>query len=179
MYPTCVGPTYITYWMEWRIPSNMLSLLGLTYLLTSLNYVWNTYKLPVAISELGFLETPLPTASLLDIQFDVLLQNTTWVIWLRSSGVWEDGADVAGVLAWSWLGNWEFGTYNYKFDLWYNNKILQERSYTRSFFDLLTLVQLRRMKGWRGSNTWPEAAGQKYLGKDQEGFFCHRSIIDG
>lgn len=55
----------------------MLSLLGLTYLLTSLNYVWNTYKLPVAISELGFLETPLPTASLLDIQFDVLLQNTT------------------------------------------------------------------------------------------------------
>ncbi len=154
-YPSCVGSTEITengwnmgyrqaYYM-WSTP---------TYLRTGIDYLWNTYKVPVMITEFGFPAAAVagqylgeygstPEDALLDIpRSEYYLSYMSEVL----KCIWEDGVDVMGALAWSWADNWEFGTFALEFGLQANDRTTQTRSYKRSFFDLVDFVETRRIK---------------------------------
>ena len=121
------------------------------YVRTQLNYFWNTYKRPIMITEFGF---PINTGSfpesanlLTDIQFDPA--RSEYILsylgeMLKAIG--EDGVDVMGALMWTWVDNWEWGTFAHAFGLQYNNRTTQERAYKRSFFDAVDFVETRRAK---------------------------------
>lgn len=118
-----------------------------TYLRTALAYMYDTYRKPVAITEFGF---PRSTAYALDvpsIQYDVL-RSEYYLSYMSEvlKAIWEDGVEVVGAFAWSWVDNWEWGTYGYEFGLQYNERGTQTRSFKRSFFDLVDFVESRRMR---------------------------------
>jgi beta-glucosidase/6-phospho-beta-glucosidase/beta-galactosidase len=51
-----------------------------------------------------------------------------------------------GALAWSFVDNWEFGDYSQQFGIQAVNRTTQERSYKKSFFDLVDFVKSRQPK---------------------------------
>jgi beta-glucosidase/6-phospho-beta-glucosidase/beta-galactosidase len=60
--------------------------------------------------------------------------------------IYEDGVHVMGALAWSFVDNWEFGDYSQQFGIQAVNRTTQERSYKKSFFDLVDFVKSRQPK---------------------------------
>ena len=88
-----------------------------------------------------------PSATLLD---DILWDQARSEFYLSSltevlKAIWKDGVDVMGMLMWSFVDNWEWNTFQHQFGLMYNNRTTQERSYKRSFFDVVDFVESRRM----------------------------------
>ena len=59
--------------------------------------------------------------------------------------IWEDGVEVAGAFAWSFVDNWEFGDYDARFGIQTVNRTTQERRYKKSFFDLVDFVNARTL----------------------------------
>lgn len=117
-----------------------------TYVRTQLNYIWATYGTPIAITEFGL---PMNVDGVLDlpsIRYDVL-RREYYLSYLTEvlKAIWEDGVDVLGVFAWSWVDTWEWGTYAHQFGLQYNNRTTQERTHKRSIFDLVDFVENRRL----------------------------------
>lgn len=118
-----------------------------TYLRTSLNWIWNTYKVPVIVSEFGFPvngETSLP---LQEARFDsprsqYQLSYTQAML----QAIWEDIVHVLGALAWSFADNWEFGDFSTAYGLQIVNRTNQERYYKKSFFDLMDYYHSRKTR---------------------------------
>ena len=61
-----------------------------------------------------------------------------------SKSIWEDGVDVLGALAWTFVDDYETGTFEKLFGLQGVNRTTQERFYKRSFFDVIDFVESRR-----------------------------------
>ena len=111
---------------------------------TQLSYFWNTYEIPIVISETGR-QTPKPA------EFDQNLDNTPQSIFLQAElkqvleAIWEDGVHVMGLFVWNWGDDWEFTSYDFGFGLQFVNHTTQERAYRRSFFDVIDFVESRRL----------------------------------
>lgn len=115
-----------------------------TYLRTSLNWIWNTYKAPVIVSEFGFPvngETSLP---LQEARFDSP-RSQYYLSYMQAmlQAIWEDNVHVLGALAWSFADNWEFGDFSTAYGLQVVNRTSQERHYKKSFFDLMDYYNSR------------------------------------
>lgn len=142
LYPYCVtqGTTNIYGWnIGYRSQSYVY--LTPTYLRSYLNYVWNTFRTPVLIGEFGF---PVHNESLRDLQdqlFD-LPRSQYYLSYLSETlkAIWEDGVHVKGAFAWSFVDNWEFGDYGQQFGIQAVNRTTMERSFKKSFFDLVDFV---------------------------------------
>ncbi|KAJ5919315.1 glycoside hydrolase family 1 protein [Penicillium verhagenii] len=145
-YPTCVGSTFDTVngW-EMGYHTDYVMYSTPTYLRSTVNYLWNTYKKPVMLSEYGFPMNATSFESTADALND-LPRSEYYQSYMTEilKSIWEDGVDVMGSLAWSWVDNWEFGSYNHQFGLQAVDRDTMERSYKRSFFDLVDFYKTRK-----------------------------------
>ncbi|KAE8139825.1 glycoside hydrolase superfamily [Aspergillus pseudotamarii] len=115
-----------------------------TYLREYVNYLWNTFRKPVFVTEFG-----LPVSHEADQELSDQLFDTPRSIYYLSfmseilKAIHEDGVHVMGALAWSWADNWEFGDYKQQFGLQVVNRTTQQRFFKKSFFDLIDFVGAR------------------------------------
>lgn len=155
LYPYCVEQGTATA-PGWSIGYRSQSYVYLTptYLRTYLNYLWNTFRAPVVITEFGFpVYGEAGKAAEADRLFDQPRSD-----YYRSflgevlKAVWEDGVRVDGAFAWSFADNWEFGDYDQRFGLQTVNRTTMERRYKKSFFDLVDYVAARTQgRGMQGA----------------------------
>lgn len=116
-----------------------------TYLREYLNYLYNTFRKPVLVSEFGF---PVYKENEKEELSDQLFDTPRSIYYLSFmseilKAIHEDGVHVMGALAWSWADNWEFGDYTQQFGLQVVNRTTQERFFKKSLFDLVDFVGAR------------------------------------
>ncbi|KAK6347317.1 hypothetical protein TWF696_007388 [Orbilia brochopaga] len=115
------------------------------YLRTYINYLWNTFHVPVFITEFGFpVFAEAEKAKLADMLFDTP-RSTYYLSFMTEilRAIWEDGVHVMGALAWSFADNWEFGDYNARFGMQVVQRETQTKYFKKSFFDLVAFVRDR------------------------------------
>lgn len=151
-WPYCVDAVYETV-NGWNIgyDNNDAIYTEPTYLRTALNYIWNTYKVPVMVTELGLSLYGPGTTEFVDIssqQYDVershyYLSYLTEIL----KAIWEDGVDVKGAVLWAGVDNWEWGSYQYQFGLQYVDRTSDtlDQYYKRSLFDVVDFIESRRL----------------------------------
>ncbi|KAK5994775.1 Beta-glucosidase 4 [Cladobotryum mycophilum] len=115
-----------------------------TYLRNYLSYVYNTWRVPIMITEFGF---PVHGEAQEDLP-DQLLDTPRSIYYLSFlaevlKSIWEDHVEVLGAYAWSAFDNWEFGDYDAHFGIQTVNRTTQERRYKKSFFDLVDFMAAR------------------------------------
>lgn len=144
--PYCVTQSTTTT-TGWNIGYRSQSYVYLTpaYFRTYLNYLWNTFKSPVAVTEFGFPVFGEAEKAQKDQEFD---SPRSWYYqsYLNEGlkAIWEDGVQFIGAFAWSWADNWEFGDYDQHFGIQTVNRTTQERRYKKSFFDFVDFIESRR-----------------------------------
>jgi beta-glucosidase/6-phospho-beta-glucosidase/beta-galactosidase len=146
-YPYCVDQSTLTT-TGWDIGYRSYSYVYITptFLREYLNYLWNTFKLPVLVAEFGF---PVFAEANITVLSDALFDTPRSIYYLSFmseilKSIWEDGVNVIGALAWSFADNWEFGDFDARFGLQNVNRTTQERRYKKSFFDLVDFVKARQ-----------------------------------
>lgn len=148
VFPICVRATTLTLtiWSVGYSPTpSALNYPNAFNLRTQLNYAWNTYKLPILISEFG-LEVSI--AGELQLNLDNVPGSQYLLSYLGEvlQAIWEDGVDVMEALTWNWGDDWKFGTFDTGFGLQFVNHTTQERRYWRSFFDVIDFVEGQRRR---------------------------------
>ncbi|KAL1798147.1 hypothetical protein ACET3X_002184 [Alternaria dauci] len=144
--PYCVTQSTLTT-TGWNIGYRSQSYVYLTpsYFRTYLNYLWNTWRSPVAVTEFGFPVFAEAQKTQVDQEFD---SPRSWYYqtYLNEGlkAIWEDGVNFIGAFAWSWADNWEFGDYQQQFGIQTVNRITQVRRYKKSFFDFVDFIESRR-----------------------------------
>ena len=144
--PYCVTQSTLTT-TGWNIGYRSQSYVYLTpsYLRTYLNYLWNSWRTPVAITEFGFPVFAEAQKEQVDQEFD---SPRSWYYqtYLNEGlkAIWEDGVNFIGAFAWSWADNWEFGDYDQQFGIQTVNRTTQARRYKKSFFDFVDFIERRR-----------------------------------
>jgi beta-glucosidase/6-phospho-beta-glucosidase/beta-galactosidase len=91
------------YWVEYRISQSILRLLSPTYFRIYLNYLWNTFRYPVAVTEFEFPVFGEAEEEQKDQEFDsprCLYYQSYLNEGLKA--MWEDGVQWIGAFAWSW-----------------------------------------------------------------------------
>lgn len=116
-----------------------------TFFRSYLNYLYSTFRHPVAVTEFGFPIFGEAEKAQSDQEFD---SPRSWYYQTFLSeglkAIWEDGVDWIGAFAWSWADNWEFGDYDQHFGIQTVNRTTQERRYKKSFFDFVDFIESRR-----------------------------------
>lgn len=79
------------------------------------------------------------------------------------NSIWEDGVQVLGVIAWSFVDNWEFGDFSPHYGMQTVDRTTQERRYKKSLFDFVDFIQART-----GQNTLKRSIIVKILGSHRE-----------
>lgn len=144
--PYCVTQSTTTT-TGWNIGYRSQSYVYLTpaYFRTYLNYLYNTFRAPVAVTEFGFPVFGEALKAQSDQEFD---SPRSWYYqsYLNEGlkAIWEDGVEFIGAFAWSSMDNWEFGDYDQHFGIQTVNRTTQERRYKKSFFDFVDFVESRR-----------------------------------
>ncbi|KAH7091956.1 beta-glucosidase-like protein [Paraphoma chrysanthemicola] len=144
--PYCVTQSTTTT-TGWNIGYRSQSYVYLTptYFRTYLNYLYNTFRAPVAVTEFGFPVFGEAEKQQPDQEFD---SPRSWYYqtYLNEGlkAIWEDGVDFIGAFAWSWADNWEFGDYDAHFGIQTVNRTTQERRYKKSFFEFVDFIESRR-----------------------------------
>ncbi|KAI7201141.1 hypothetical protein D0869_05237 [Hortaea werneckii] len=144
--PYCVNQT-TTNIFGWNIGYRSESYVYITptYLRLYLNYLYNTWKAPVALTEFGFpVFGEADKQDLSDELFDTP-RSIYYLSFLSETlkAIWEDGVEVVGAYAWSFADNWEFGDYDQHFGIQTVNRTTQERAYKKSFFDFVDFFKAR------------------------------------
>lgn len=140
LWPECANLTEIQQ-NGWQVgqKSNAYAYIAPQYVRQQLGYVWNTFRPSgILIAEFGF--NPFDEADkTLDEQRYDLERTLYYQEFLRETlkAMYEDGVNVIGALAWSFVDNNEFGSYTNQYGLQTVNRTsgLFERHYKRSFFD--------------------------------------------
>ncbi|KAF2845606.1 glycoside hydrolase family 1 protein [Plenodomus tracheiphilus IPT5] len=144
--PYCVTQSTTTT-TGWNIGYRSQSYVYLTpeYFRTYLNYLYNTFRAPVAVTEFGFPVFGEALKAQPDQEFD---SPRSWYYqsYLNEGlkAIWEDGVEFIGAFAWSFMDNWEFGDYDQHFGIQTVNRTTQERRYKKSFFDFVDFIESRR-----------------------------------
>lgn len=150
LYPYCVNQLDSNvYGWDIGYASNDYPYTTPTYLRASMSYVWNTFKTPIILSEFGFPVFAESTATLANQLFDS--PRSQYYLSFMSEvlkSIWEDGVNIIGAIAWSFMDNWEFGSYEQQFGLQVVNRTTLERTYKKSFFDLVDFMGARNGLGY-------------------------------
>ncbi|SMR63846.1 unnamed protein product [Zymoseptoria tritici ST99CH_3D1] len=144
-FPYCVNQTTTNIY-GWDIGYRSQSYVYTTprYLRAYLNYLWNTFRSPIAITEFGFPVFGESQKELVDQLFDT--PRSVYYLSFMSEvlkSIWEDRVHVVGAFAWSFMDNWEFGDYEQQFGIQTVNRTTQTRRYKKSFFDLVDFMKAR------------------------------------
>ncbi|KAF2133982.1 glycoside hydrolase family 1 protein [Dothidotthia symphoricarpi CBS 119687] len=118
-----------------------------TYFRTYLNYLWNTFRAPIAVTEFGFPVFAEAQKAVQDQLFDSP-RRQYYQSYLAEGlkAIWEDGVEWIGAFAWSFADNWEFGSFDARFGIQFVNRTTQERKYKASFFDFVDFIESRRQE---------------------------------
>ncbi|SMQ55517.1 unnamed protein product [Zymoseptoria tritici ST99CH_3D7] len=144
-FPYCVNQTTTNIY-GWDIGYRSQSYVYTTprYLRAYLNYLWNTFRSPIAITEFGFPVFGESQKELVDQLFDT--PRSVYYLSFMSEvlkSIWEDRVHVVGAFAWSFMDDWEFGDYEQQFGIQTVNRTTQTRRYKKSFFDLVDFMKAR------------------------------------
>lgn len=146
LFPYCVVESTLTT-TGWNIGYRSQSYVYITptYLRTYLNYLWNTFRHPVVISEFGYPVYGEASKEQLSDQLYDTPRSIYYLSFLSEvlKAIWDDGVKVVGVYAWSMADNWEFGDYDSHFGIQTVNRTTQERRYKKSFFDMAEFMAAR------------------------------------
>ncbi|ODV66764.1 glycoside hydrolase [Hyphopichia burtonii NRRL Y-1933] len=145
LWPFCANVTQVRE-DNWKIGYRSQSYVYITpnQIRENLNYLWKTFKTPVAVTEIGFPEWREGEKELGDQLYDLGRS-----VYYRSyfdailKAIHEDGVKVDIVTMWSFADNWEFGDYEQQFGLQVVNRTTQERYYKKSFFDSIKYYEER------------------------------------
>jgi beta-glucosidase/6-phospho-beta-glucosidase/beta-galactosidase len=142
LWPQCADLTEIQQ-NGWQVgqKSNGYAYIAPQYVRQQLGYVWNTFKPSgVLISEFGFNPFMESEKTLVEQLYD-LERTLYYQDFLKETlkSMHLDGVNVIGALAWSFVDNNEFGSYENQYGLQTVNRTNGkfERHYKRSFFDLV------------------------------------------
>lgn len=146
LFPFCVKQEWTNVY-GWKIGyrSDSYVYITPTYFREYLFYLWNTFRSPVLVSEFGFPVYAEASKELPDQLYDS--PRSAYYLSFMSEilkSIYEDGVNVMGAFAWSFLDNWEFGSYTTQFGIQTVNRTSQERHYKKSFFDLVDYVKTRQ-----------------------------------
>lgn len=146
--PYCVSQSTKTT-TGWNIGYRSQSYVYITpaYFRTFLNYLYNTFRAPVAVTEFGFPVFGEDLKQQADQEFDSP-RSLYYQSYLNEGlkAIWEDGVEFIGAFAWSWADNWEFGDYAQHFGVQTVNRTTMVRRYKKSFFDFVDFIESRRQK---------------------------------
>jgi beta-glucosidase/6-phospho-beta-glucosidase/beta-galactosidase len=146
LFPYCVNQeTKNVYGWNIGYRSESYVYITPTHFREYLFYLWNTFRHPILVSEFGFPVYAEADKDLSDQCFDS--PRSVYYLSFMSEilkSIYEDGVHVMGALAWSFVDNWEFGDYAQQFGIQAVNRTTQERSYKKSFFDLVDFVKSRQ-----------------------------------
>nr|ATQ35962.1 beta-glucosidase [Talaromyces piceae] len=149
LYPYCVTQETTNVY-GWNIGYRSESYVYITptYLRSYLFYLWNTYKTPIIIGEFGYPVQGEMDRELIDKLFDSP-RSQYYLSYMSETlkSIWEDGVHVIGAFAWSFMDNWEFGSWT-PFGMQVVNMTSQERYFKKSFFDLVDYVGARNGLGY-------------------------------
>lgn len=106
--PYCVNQTTVDVY-GWNIGyrSQTYVYITPTYLRSYLNYLWNTWRAPIALTEFGFPVYGEADKDLTDQLYDS--PRSTYYLSFMSEvlkSIWEDGVNVIAAFAWSYSDNW-------------------------------------------------------------------------
>lgn len=144
--PYCVNQTTVNVY-GWNIGYRSQSYVYITptYLRSYLNYLYNEWQHPVAITEFGFpVFHESEKAGISDQLFDSP-RSDYYLSYMSEvlKAIWEDGVEVVGAYAWSFQDNWEFGDYSAQFGIQMVNRTTKQRYFKKSFFDLVDFMKAR------------------------------------
>jgi beta-glucosidase/6-phospho-beta-glucosidase/beta-galactosidase len=139
LWPTCVVTTNdaANGWLIGDASSVTYSFIAPEYVRAQMNYVWDTFRpAGVLVAEYGFPAIG-DTLRALDAQRYDLERSIYYQAFLTEvlRAVHEDGVNVIGALAWSFIETNEFGTFDSHYGLQTLNHTTFERTYKRSAFD--------------------------------------------
>ncbi|EQB56157.1 hypothetical protein CGLO_03851 [Colletotrichum gloeosporioides Cg-14] len=147
LWPSCVelSTTQANGWKMGAV-SEGGAIIAPSYVREQFGYVWNTFKPSgIMVTEFGFpqyadTETPVD-AQRYDFERTMYYQNFLTET-LRA--VHEDGVNVIGALAWSWIDNNEFGSFEQQYGMMGVNRSDPNlgRWIKRSFFDYVNFFQI-------------------------------------
>jgi len=145
-FPYCVNQSLLNNY-GWDIGYRSQSYVYITptYLRSYINYLWNTFKKPVVVSEFGFPVWDESDKELPDQLFDTP-RSIYYLSYMSEilKAIWEDNVHVMGAIAWSFADNWEFGDYDAHFGMQAVNRTTQQRFFKKSFFDIVDFVNARK-----------------------------------
>lgn len=147
LWPSCVevSTTQADGW-KMGVISDGPAIMAPSYVRKQFGYVWNTFRPSgIMVTEFGFAqyadgETPVD-AQRYDFERTMYLQNFLTET-LRA--VHEDGVNVIGALAWSWVDNNEFGSFKPQYGMIGVNRSDPDlgRWVKRSMFDFVEFFQI-------------------------------------
>lgn len=142
LWPTCVVNTNVQQdgWLNGQ-GSFAYAYIAPQYVRQQLGYVWNTFRPSgILIAEFGF-NPYMEFTKTLEAQLYDLERTLYYEQFLREmlKSVYEDGVNVIGALAWSFVDNDEFTSYEQQYGLQHVNRTdgVFTRRYKRSFFDFV------------------------------------------
>lgn len=110
---------------------------------TVLGYFHTTYPSPegIVISEVGLRTYKATQMTVPQFRSDIA-QSELYVSLLREvlRSIKEDGVTVKGVFGWSFVDNWEWGSYDPHYGVQGFNTTTYERYYKRGLFDFVDFI---------------------------------------
>ena len=154
LWPTCVLNNNVDAngWLIGDASAVTYSFIAPQYVRAQMSYVWNTFRPSgVLISEFGFPKFGEQLEDL-DAQRYDLERSSYYRAFLTEvlRAVNEDGVNVIGALAWSFVETNEFGTFDDHYGLQTMNHTSFERTFKRSAFDYVDFFH-EHVKGTQGT----------------------------
>lgn len=132
------------------------------YVRQQLHYVWNTFRPSgVLVAEFGF-NPYMEFSKTLEAQLYDLERTLYYQRFLREmlKSMYEDGVNVIGALAWSFVDNDEFRSHGQQYGLQHVNRTdgAFTRRYKRSFFDFVDFFQVGSIMTSKGVVDWEQVS---------------------
>ncbi|XP_044714473.1 glycosyl hydrolase family protein [Hirsutella rhossiliensis] len=119
------------------------------YIRSFLFYAWNTFRKPIVVGEVGYAIFAESQRQMPDQRFDSP-RSQFYLSYLSEmlKSIHEDGVNILGAFAWSFVDNWELGDFRPQFGMQAVNLTTQQRFYKKSFFDLVDFMASRKGMGY-------------------------------
>ncbi|XP_044714785.1 glycosyl hydrolase family protein [Hirsutella rhossiliensis] len=148
LFPSCVVESQVDV-HGWNVGYRAQTYVYATpeYIRSFLFYAWNTFRKPIVVGEVGYAIFAESQRQMPDQRFDSP-RSQFYLSYLSEmlKSIHEDGVNILGAFAWSFVDNWELGDFRPQFGMQAVNLTTQQRFYKKSFFDLVDFMASR--KGW-------------------------------
>ncbi|KAM4064101.1 glycosyl hydrolase family 1 protein [Hirsutella rhossiliensis] len=150
LFPSCVVESQVDV-HGWNVGYRAQTYVYATpeYIRSFLFYAWNTFRKPIVVGEVGYAIFAESQRQMSDQRFDSP-RSQFYLSYLSEmlKSIHEDGVNILGAFAWSFVDNWELGDFRPQFGMQAVNLTTQQRFYKKSFFDLVDFMASRKGMGY-------------------------------